>query len=101
MSARRCTVSFGDAGYEPVELSENANLSEELDVQNSPLLFGCRTGICGTCLIEVEGAERLPPPDEDEAEMLEVLAPHDRRARLACQLRLTCDIRVRPHPEGG
>jgi ferredoxin len=90
------TVRFKD-GCPPVRLRRHANLSEELDVTNSPLLFGCRTGICGTCLVRVEGA--LPPPGDDERELLEVLAPGDPRARLACQLDLVGDITVEAHPD--
>ncbi len=93
------TVSFFASEYPAVELDHGDNLAEHLDVGNSPLLFGCRTGICGTCLVRVEGT--LPPPSDDERELLEVLAPEDPQARLACQIELVGDIRVGPHPEGG
>jgi ferredoxin len=92
-----CRVSFFDTAYDPVDLDAGATLSEHLDVVNSPLLFGCRTGLCGTCLVRVEG--ELPPASAEEQEMLAVLAPGDPRARLACQLHLVGDIRVEPHPE--
>ena len=92
-------VSFFDESYAPLELPSGSVLCEHLHVGNSPLLFGCRTGICGTCLVRVEGP--LAPPDDEEQELLEVLAPGDASARLACQLKLTCDLRVGPHPEGG
>ena len=95
----RCKVSFYDPSYSPVELAQGAVLSEHLHVKNSPLLFGCRTGVCGTCLVKVEG--ELPPAGEDELEMLEVLAPDDKQARLACRLALVGDICVGPHPEAG
>ena len=91
-------VTFKDTSYEPMIVSEGPSLSEELDAANSPLLFGCRTGICGTCVVEVEG-ENLPPPDDDEAEILEVYAPDNPKARLACQLRVTSDITIRPIEE--
>ncbi|MDB4968631.1 MAG: ferredoxin [Myxococcales bacterium] len=94
-----CRVHFFDDAYAPVELTAGATLSEHLDVGNSPLLFGCRTGICGTCLVRVEG--ELPPPSEEERELVEMLAPGDPQARLACQLRLVGDVRVGPHPEAG
>jgi ferredoxin len=92
-------VNFFDERYAPVELPAGARLSEHLDVGNSPLLFGCRTGICGTCLVRVEGA--LSPPSDEERELLDMLAPGDRSARLACQLEVECDLRVGPHPEAG
>ena len=38
-------VSFSSASHEPVRLARGSILSEHLSVANSPLLFGCRTGI--------------------------------------------------------
>lgn len=73
---------------ESLEVKEGELLSESLDVTNSPILFGCRTGICATCLVRVvDGMAYLPALDEDEAEVLEIYAeePH---CRLACQLSL-------------
>ena len=93
------TVRFFDESFAPVELAEGSAISEHLDVGNSPLLFGCRTGICGTCLLRVEGP--LPPPSAEEQELLDMLAPGDAQARLGCQIKLTADITVAPHPEAG
>jgi ferredoxin len=61
-----------------------------LDVRNSPVLFGCRTGLCGTCLARVEGT--LPPPSAEEREVLDILAPGDTKARLLCQLSAQDDL---------
>ena len=60
-------------------------------------MFGCRTGICGTCLIEVEETinGELAEPTADELELLEIIAPGNLRARLACQIELRADIRIR------
>jgi ferredoxin len=90
-------VSFSTAGHDTVILARGELLSEHLNVANSPLLFGCRTGICGTCLIEVEAQENgeLPRPSADEMELLELIAPDNPRARLACQIELCADIRIR------
>jgi ferredoxin len=90
-------VTFEDKSYEPQMVSEGPSLSEELDASNSPLLFGCRTGICGTCVVEVEGD--LPPPDEDEQEILEIYAEDNPKARLACQVNMTCSVHIRPLEE--
>ncbi len=76
-------------------VSEGQSLSEEMDASNSPLLFGCRTGICGTCIIEVE-ADGLPPPCEDEKEILEIYSPNNPKARLACQIDVRCNIHSKP-----
>ncbi|MBW4562415.1 MAG: 2Fe-2S iron-sulfur cluster binding domain-containing protein [Mojavia pulchra JT2-VF2] len=50
-----CIISFPRSDYVPITLEIHQNLSEHLTIQNSPVLFGCRTGICGTCLVEVIG----------------------------------------------
>ena len=80
---------------EVLEIEEEKNLSEALDAKNSPILFGCRTGICGTCLIEVQGPNKLVPADEDEKELLDIVASGNQNARLACQISLNCDLKVK------
>ncbi|MDX2097196.1 MAG: 2Fe-2S iron-sulfur cluster-binding protein [Leptolyngbyaceae cyanobacterium bins.59] len=87
-----CTLHFPNTQYLPLVLEVHQNLSEFLTIQNSPVLFGCRTGLCGTCLVLVTG--ELPPPDEAEREVLEILAPGNPQARLACQIHLTSDIEI-------
>lgn len=94
---KRHRVEFPASPFAPVELPDLASLPLHLTVQNSPVLFGCRSGLCGTCLIEVEplGAEAPEPPDPAEAEALEIYAPGNPRARLACQLVLSSAVRIR------
>lgn len=89
-------ISFAESKFSPVELPFGANLSEYLDISNSPVLFGCRTSICGTCLIEVEeGIEQLSPPAETERELLDIIIPNHPRARLACQIEVSGNIKIR------
>ena len=90
-------VSFSAESHIAVTLARGANLSEHLTVENSPVLFGCRTGICGTCLIEVESEQNgeLPPPCDDERELLEIIAPDNAKARLACQIELCAEITIK------
>ncbi|MGH6608758.1 MAG: 2Fe-2S iron-sulfur cluster binding domain-containing protein [Burkholderiaceae bacterium] len=88
-------VEFPGTSFPPVELPDLTSLALKLDVQNSPLLFGCRSGLCGTCLIEVDADDSLSPPDRDEAEALELYAPGNPRARLACQVVLSTNLRIR------
>jgi ferredoxin len=89
-------VSFSGATHPPVTLDCGAVLSEHLTIANSPVLFGCRTGICGTCLIEVEEEQngQLRAPSVEELELLDIVAPDLARARLACQIALSADIRI-------
>lgn len=92
-------VSF-PTEHEPVSLPEDAGLSEHLTVTNSPVLFGCRTGICGTCLSAVKplGEAALEPPEPEEEELLALIAPRNPQARLICQLKLRCDVQIEPIP---
>ncbi len=84
---------------ETVPVPAGHGLAEHLSVRNSPVLFGCRTGICGTCLSRIEG-EALPP-DAGEREMLDIYAPGLPDARLLCQVRLTGDVTVLAYLGGG
>jgi ferredoxin len=95
-----CKISFPGTDYPLLTLQPHQNLSEHLTIQNSPVLFGCRTGICGTCLVEVIG--EIPPPQADEQEMLDTLAPNYPNARLACQMDITTNVEIRKleHSEG-
>ena len=94
------SVTFDDDNYGSVALPGGKVLSEDLNIKNSPVLFGCRTGICGTCVVEVlEGAEQIEPPDEDELEILELYAAGRQNARLACQIDLQANIKLRAHCE--
>jgi ferredoxin len=90
-------VEFVEDGYPPVDLPHGSELSSALDAVNSPVLFGCRSCLCATCLVEVEKLSDppLPAPEEEESEVLEIYAPDNSRARLACQITLTCDLKIR------
>jgi ferredoxin len=92
-----CRVEFPGTSFAAIDLPANHFLSEWLSAANSPALFGCRTGICGTCLVEIEaiGPSDMAQPIAREAEALEIYAPGNRLARLACQVRLTTHIRLR------
>jgi ferredoxin len=95
MNIQHNTINFTQTHYQPISLSRHEKLSEHLTIQNSPVLFGCRTGICGTCLVLVEGD--IPPPSEEEKEILEIFAPGNQQARLACQIDLTNDIEIKSY----
>jgi ferredoxin len=90
-----CVISFPQTKFLPLSLEFNACLAEYLTPDNSPILFGCRTGLCGTCLVKVVG--EIPLPGTEERELLAILAPDDAQARLACQIKLTGDIAIRAY----
>ena len=90
-------ISFASGDVAPVHVAPGAALAEVLDRPESPVFFGCKTGNCGTCLIEVSDASlsQLPEPTAEERDWLETLAPGNPRARLACQLSAVCDLEIR------
>ncbi|MET9119096.1 2Fe-2S iron-sulfur cluster-binding protein [Streptomyces longwoodensis] len=68
----------------------------EYEVQQRPIPFGCRSGSCGACVIEVlDGLASLGEPDPDELDFLEDLGRTGGTHRLACQCRLRGDATVR------
>ena len=94
MSEKQFHIEFPGTDFEPLLLEAGVRLSTELTAVNSPILFGCRSGICGTCLVEVESGS-IDEPEADEKEALEIFAPGNPKARLACQLHLTGDLCLR------
>lgn len=89
-------ICFPATEYLPCEMPENSNLADELNASNSPVLFGCRTGLCGTCLIEILDSDgKLNIPNEIEEEALSIYAPNNQKARLACQIRLQSNISIK------
>jgi ferredoxin len=92
MSNQQYWISFPDTDRGSIAVPGNTRLSDCLTIQNSQVLFGCRTGICGTCLIAIRGD--IPWPDAAEQEILEIFAPDHLLARLACQITVTSDIEI-------
>lgn len=94
MERQTYKVEFSNSDKTELRLQDGNELSKELTIENSPILFGCRTGVCGTCLCEVlKGSPKLP--SEEELELLEVLAPDNANARLACQIKVTCNLTLK------
>jgi ferredoxin len=98
VAATQCKVVIASTG-EVFWLPRNAHLVDALELGVAGLIFGCRAGACGICVIEVrEGAGNLSPCKENEAGLLEALGFQQRSVRLACQCRLHGDI-VIDHPK--
>lgn len=91
-----CRVEFVDSDKVPVDLNEGDCLSEKLTIHNSPILFGCRIGICGTCAVEVVKEDgSLHPRTYDETEFLGTMAPGRDNVRLACQIHINTNIKIK------
>lgn len=92
----KCKVEFSGSDKPTVELNEGDCLSEKLTIHNSPILFGCRIGICGTCAIEVEHSDSpLHERTHDEKEFLGAMAPGRDNVRLACQIHINTNIKIK------
>jgi ferredoxin len=85
-----CKIEFTDARFAPLAIAAGQGLAEVLTVQNSPVLFGCRTGLCGTCVVGAAGD--LGAASIEELEILELYAMGNPLARLACQLQVRGDV---------
>jgi ferredoxin len=85
-----CNIEFADSSFDSITIPAGQPLAEILTVQNSPVLFGCRTGICGTCVIGVTG--NVEDASQDELEILELYAAGNPLVRLACQLQVRGDV---------
>jgi ferredoxin len=82
-----------------VHLPANSALTDlefELHDQKS-IPFGCRSGACGACLIEiVEGTAPFSEKGSEEEAFLAVLGYPGDSYRLACQCRLRANVTIRP-----
>jgi ferredoxin len=94
--AKSFEVDFPDTEFAPLRLERGVPLAAGLTALNCPILFGCRSGICGTCLVELQSERSVvAPPSEEEREVLAIYAPDNPHARLACQLRPNGDLSLR------
>jgi ferredoxin len=93
---KKCRIGFFESQFPDIEILEGSAFSETLNAQNSPILFGCRIGICGTCAIEVvEHEEPLPARTPEEEEYLAIFAPDRKNCRLACQMKASTHIKLK------
>ena len=72
-------------GYQLIEMCEDHDTS---------ILFGCRDGACGACMVKVlEGKEHISPMENDEKDFLETMAAEENE-RLACQCKVYGDVKI-------
>lgn len=75
-------MAFLETNTRKIEIADGESIKEACLDLGIP--FGCESGICGTCIIEVlEGMENLSEKNESE-DMMELEA----NQRLACQCRI-------------
>ncbi|AFZ58474.1 (2Fe-2S)-binding protein [Anabaena cylindrica FACHB-243] len=89
------SIHFED-DQKTIKTVANQCLTQICDQYPNSILFGCRSGVCGTCLIEVvSGIENLSPIMEKEQILLDILAPKNPLIRVACQCVVKDDICIR------
>jgi len=108
----RAKLTFADVNI-TATVPAGTRVIEISDKISSGIVYGCREGDCGTCLMKVvEGMENLSQPSVLEARILKelenlsqpsvlearILKEHfaGRDTRLACQAQVLGDVTVRP-----
>ena len=88
-------LTFADINT-TITVPAGSRVIEISDKVNSGIIYGCREGDCGTCLMKVtEGMDNLSTPSVLESKILkEHYAGQD--FRLACQAQVLGDVTVRP-----
>jgi ferredoxin len=91
--SKKVKITFPRSGQE-CEVDYDDTLPDATFRYDLPIRYRCERAVCTTCLIEVlEGADKLSPPGEREAQTLKTIgaAPH---WRLACQCSVEGDIKL-------
>ena len=85
------TITFLSS-TQSLELPKGASLQE----CDSVLSFGCRSGACGACVIEVaDGMNNLSIMSRDEKDFLEFLGLNNGVHRLACQCAILGSVTIK------
>jgi ferredoxin len=72
-----------------IEVPDNYALIDMCEQHDTSILFGCRDGACGACMVKVlEGATHLSPMKDDEKDFLETMSAMPNE-RLACQCKIS------------
>lgn len=76
------------------EVPEGTDVMSWVDELGASVSFGCRSGMCGTCVVTIlEGAAHLPAASREEKETLEMAGARPDQ-RLACQLKIFGDVKI-------
>ena len=77
-----------------IDIKEGLPLIDMCEDYDTSILFGCRDGACGACMIRVtKGAENISKMEDSERDFLETMAAEDNE-RLACQCKVYGDIEL-------
>ncbi len=76
------------------EVPVGSSIIDVCENEDTSILFGCRDGACGACMVRVlENPQNLSPISDQEQDFLEAMAARDDE-RLACQCRVLGNVTV-------
>ena len=77
-----------------IEVEKGSSIIDVCENEETSILFGCRDGACGACMIRVlENPQNLSTMEDHERDFLETMAARDDE-RLACQCKVLGDVTV-------
>ena len=77
-----------------IDVKDGYALIDMCEDHDTSILFGCRDGACGACMVKLlEGADKLSPMQDDEKDFLETMAAEPDE-RLACQCKVYGDVKL-------
>ena len=77
-----------------INVEMGASIIDVCENEETSILFGCRDGACGACMIKVvENPSNLSKMEEHERDFLETMAAREDE-RLACQCKVLGDVTI-------
>lgn len=77
-----------------INVELGASIIDVCENEETSILFGCRDGACGACMIRVvENPNHLSKMEEHEKDFLETMAAREDE-RLACQCKVLGDVTI-------
>ena len=85
----KVTITTDNKTIDVVDVYPLIDMCEDHDTS---ILFGCRDGACGACMVKIiSGSEKISPMKDDEKDFLETMAAEPNE-RLACQCKVYGDV---------
>lgn len=80
--------------HKTIEMKEGQALIDMCEEHDTSILFGCRDGACGACMIKIlKGSENISKMEDSERDFLETMAAEETE-RLGCQCKVYGDIEI-------
>ena len=87
------TVTF-KSDNKTAQVNNGDKLIDVAQQQSASIPFGCKNGICGTCIVKVtKGIENISPMEEKEKNTLAMFGAGAQN-RLACQCKVQGDVEI-------